>query len=69
MIDVINGDGLHRKRNYNAIYLTGESGSVLFDFNGTTAVYATARYIPKRGEIMCKDGDSIKAHKSNENLS
>lgn len=40
----------------NAIFLTGERGSVLIDFYGTTAVYSTARHIPKKGEIMCKDG-------------
>lgn len=37
--------------------MIGESGSVFIDFCGTTAVYATARHIPKRGEIMCKHGD------------
>lgn len=55
---VINRDGLHRKRSCNAIFLTGESGSAIIDSYGTTAVYATAGYIPKRGEIMCKDGYS-----------
>lgn len=48
--------GYKRREKYKAAFLASESESIHIDFYGTTAVYAAARCIPERGEIMCKDG-------------